>query len=81
MADYIDIEQARTLDGLRKVDPRATPTLGLKGICSVKILPYALVGKAAGHDAALQEWTCQSSARVAVSNEERPRTTWNEQPG
>ena len=34
---------------------------------------------AAGHDAALQDWTLQSSAPVAVWNVERPRTTWNEQ--
>ena len=52
---------------------------GLKGMCHLKNLPYVLVGKAPGHDAALQDWTRQSSAPVAVWNEERPRTTWNEQ--
>ena len=82
MADYIDIEQAKTLDGLRIVAPPGRPnpwSEGLKGMCYIKNLPYALVGKAAGHDADLQEWTSQSSAPVAVWNEERPRATWNEQ--
>ena len=82
MADYIDIEQAKTLDGLRIVAPPGRPNPwaeGLKGMCHVKNLPFTLVGKAAGHDAALQDWTRQSSAPVAVWNEERPRTTWNEQ--
>lgn len=82
MADYIDIEQAKTLDGLRIVAPPGRPNPwaeGLKGMCHIKNLPFTLVGKAAGHDAALQDWTRQSSAPVAVWNEERPRTTWNEQ--
>ena len=82
MADYIDIEQAKTPDGLRIVAPPGRPNPwaeGLKGMCYIKNLPYVLVGKAPGHDAALQDWTRQSSAPVAVWNEERPRTTWNEQ--
>ncbi len=82
MADYIDIEQAKTLDGLRIVAPPGRPNPwaeGLKGMCYLKNLPYVLVGKAPGHDAALQDWTRQSSSPVAVWNEERPRTTWNEQ--
>ena len=57
MADYIDIEQAKTLDGLRIVAPPGRPNPwaeGLKGMCHVKNLPFTLVGKAAGHDAALQ---------------------------
>ncbi len=82
MADYIDIEQAKPLDGLRIVAPPGRPNPwaeGLKGMCHIKNLPYVLVGKAPGHDAALQDWTSQSSSPVAVWNEERPRTTWNEQ--
>ncbi len=82
MADYIDIEQAKTLDGLRIVAPPGRPNPwaeALKGMCYVKNLPYVLVAKAAGHDVALQDWTRQSSAPVAVWNGERPRATWNEQ--
>lgn len=82
MAEYIDIEQAKTMDGLRLVVPPGRPNPwaeGLKSMCYVKKIPYVLVGKAAGQDAALQEWTSQSSAPVAVWNDERPRSTWNEQ--
>ena len=82
MADYIDIEQARALDGLRIVASPGRPNPwaeGLKGLCYVKKIPYTLVAKADGHDTALQDWTRQSSVPAAVWNEERPRTAWNEQ--
>jgi glutathione S-transferase len=45
----------------------------------MKKISYVRVAKAQGHDAALQAWTSQSSAPVAVWNDERPRSTWNEQ--
>ena len=45
----------------------------------LKKLPYTRVRKAQGHDAALQAWTSQSSAPVAIWNDERPRNTWIEQ--
>jgi hypothetical protein len=82
MADYIDIEQAKTLPGLRLVLPPGRPNPwgeALKGICYVKKIPYVRVRKAQGHDAALQAWTSQSSAPVAAWNDERPRSTWIEQ--
>ena len=82
MAEYIDIEQAKTLSGLRLVLPPGRPNPwaeGFKGICYVKKIPYVRVRKAQGHDAALQAWTSQSSAPVAVWNDERPRSTWIEQ--
>jgi len=82
MADYIDIEQAKTLSGLRIVLPPGRPNPwgeALKGMCHIKKIPYARVRKAQGHDAALQAWTSQSSAPVAVWNDERPRSTWSEQ--
>ena len=82
MADYIDVEQAKTLSGLRIVAPPGRPNPwaeGLKSLCHIKRVPYVLVRKVAGHDPALQGWTLQSSAPVAVWNDERPRTTWNEQ--
>src|SRR5215510_4929046 len=82
MAEYIDIEQAKTLAGLRLVLPPGRPNPwaeALKGICYVKKLPYTRVRKAQGHDAALQAWTSQSSAPVAIWNDERPRSTWIEQ--
>ncbi|MGE0679930.1 MAG: hypothetical protein AB7P69_03330 [Candidatus Binatia bacterium] len=82
MADYIDIEQAKTLSGLRLILPPGRPNPwgeALKGMCHVKKIPYTRVRKAQGHDAALQAWTSQSSAPVAVWNDERPRNTWIEQ--
>jgi glutathione S-transferase len=82
MAEYIDIEQAKTLSGLRLVLPPGRPNPwgeALKGICYVKKIPYVRVRKAQGHDPALQTWTSQSSAPVAVWNNERPRSTWIEQ--
>lgn len=82
MAEYIDIEQAKRLDGLRIVAPPGRPNPwaeGLKSMCHVKKIPFVLVAKAPGHDAALQEWTSQSSAPVAIWNDERPRSAWNEQ--
>ena len=82
MAEYIDIEQAKTMEGMRIIAPPGRPNPwaeGLKGMCHVKNIPFVLVGKAPGHDAALQEWTSQSSAPVAIWNAERPRSSWNEQ--
>jgi glutathione S-transferase len=82
MAEYIDIEQAKTLSGLRLVLPPGRPNPwaeALKGICYMKKIPYIRARKAQGHDAALQAWTSQSSAPVAVWNDERPRSTWIEQ--
>ena len=81
MAEYIDIEQAKTMSGLRLVLPPGRPNPwgeAFKGICHVKKIPYVRVRKAQGHDAALQAWTSQSSAPVAVWNDERPRSTWIE---
>jgi len=82
MAEYIDIEKAKTLSGLRLVVPPGRPNPwaeALKGMCYVKKIPYVRVAKGQGHDAALQAWTSQSSAPVAVWNDERPRSTWIEQ--
>jgi hypothetical protein len=82
MTDYVDIEKAKTMSGLRIVVPPGRPNPwaeALKGFCYVKKIPYTRVAKAQGHDAALQAWTSQSSAPVAVWNDERPRSTWNEQ--
>ncbi len=82
MAEYIDIEQAKTASGLRLVLPPGRPNPwaeGLKGMCYVKKIPYLRVAKAQGHDSALQDWTHQASAPVAVWNNERPRSIWNDQ--
>ncbi len=82
MAHYIDIEQAKRLSGLRLILPPGRPNPwaeALKGFCHVKKILFTRVRKAQGSDAALQAWTSQSSAPVAVWNDERPRSTWIEQ--
>jgi glutathione S-transferase len=82
MAEYIDIDKAKTTDGLRIILPPGRPNPwgeALKSFCHIKKFPYTRVAKGQGHDAALQAWTSQSSAPVAVWNDERPRSTWIEQ--
>ena len=82
MAEYVEIESAKTLSGLRIVLPPGRPNPwgeALKGMCYLKMIPYTRVRKAQGQDAALQAWTSQSSAPVAIWNDERPRNTWLEQ--
>jgi glutathione S-transferase len=83
MANYITIAQAKAMSGLRIV---ASPgsiapwSEAIKQIFSFKRVPYVLVAqKLPGPDLELQEWTAQSSAPVAVWNDERPRSTWPEQ--
>jgi glutathione S-transferase len=83
MADYIDIARAKTMTGLRIV---ASPgsiapwSEAIKQIFSFKRVPYVLVAqKLPGPDLELTQWTAQSSAPVAVWNDERRRSTWPEQ--
>lgn len=51
-----------------------------KGLFDAKKLPYVLVEQeVGGENRALLEWTAQTSAPVAVWNNERPRSSWMEQ--
>jgi hypothetical protein len=83
MAEYISVEQARDMSGLRLVLSPGVPgpwSEAAKGIFHVKKIPYVRVRQEIGRPhPALQEWTAQSSAPVAVWNDERPRSTWIEQ--
>jgi len=83
MAEYIDVEQARNMSGLRLVLSPGVPgpwSEAAKSICYVKKLPYARVRQdIGGPNPALQEWTAQTTAPVAAWNDERPRSTWIEQ--
>ncbi|HEV3109814.1 MAG TPA: hypothetical protein VGY99_04900 [Candidatus Binataceae bacterium] len=83
MANYIDVGQARAMSGLRIV---ASPgsiapwSEAIKQILTLKRVPYVLVAqKQPGPDLELKQWTAQTSAPVAVWNDERPRSTWLEQ--
>ncbi|MEW6269503.1 MAG: hypothetical protein AB1689_09435 [Thermodesulfobacteriota bacterium] len=79
MATYVDVEQARSLPGLRLVLTAGVPgpwSEAAKGILHVKRLPVTLVRQElGGENQALREWTGQTSAPVAAWQEERPRTT------
>jgi glutathione S-transferase len=83
MADYVEIEQARQMSGLRLVLLAGVPSPwgeAAKGIFRVKRIPFARVRhELGGPNAALREWTGQTSLPVAIWNDERPRTTWVEQ--
>ncbi len=82
MANYIDIEQARTMPGLRVVLPPAPGPWAesIKGILYVKKLPFSRVLHEVGTPSlALKEWTAQTSSPVVAWNDERPRSTWIDQ--
>jgi glutathione S-transferase len=92
--DYLSIEEARRRPGLRLVLGAYTVPgpwrEACKGIFHVKGIPYASVSTAdpgradgefgmAGADSQLRDWTGQSSAPVAIWNDEKPCATWIEQ--
>jgi hypothetical protein len=82
---YASIEEARKMSGLRLIlGAYAIPgpwREACKEIFRIKKIPYTpvtTIGKD-GSDRELIEWTAQSSAPVAIWNDERPRSTWIEQ--
>ena len=82
MADYIEIEQALNMPGLRLVLIPGLPGPwgeAAKGIFHVKKVPFVRVRHKTGDPnylEALKKWTGQTSYPVAAYNDERPRTTW-----
>jgi glutathione S-transferase len=82
MADYIEIEQAMEMPGLRLVLIPGLPGPwgeAAKGIFHVKKVPFVRVRHKTGDPdylEALKKWTGQTSYPVAAYNDERPRTTW-----
>jgi hypothetical protein len=83
MAEYISVEEARKLSGLRLVLSPGVPgpwSEAAKAIFSIKKIPYVRVRQdIGGENRALQEWTAQATAPVAAWNDEPPRSTWIEQ--
>lgn len=77
--EYVEIEDARERRGLRLVLTAGGPgpwSEAAKGIFHVKHLAFTPVRQAAGErNEALQAWTGQSSAPVAVWEDEPPCTT------
>ncbi len=82
---YASIADARKMSGLRLILGAMTVPgpwrEACKGIFYVKKFSYIPVASAGqdGTDRELVEWTAQSSAPVAIWNDERPRSTWIEQ--
>jgi glutathione S-transferase len=82
MAEYVNIERAVTMSGLRVVLPPGIPgpwAEAVKGILYVKKIPFIRVRHDRADYAPLIRWTAQSSAPVMVYNEERPRSIWSDQ--
>jgi len=83
MAEYIEVEQAIAMTGLRVVLSPGVPgpwSEAAKGILYVKKIPYAKVRQElGGENIPLLNWTNQTTAPAFVYNNERPRTIWNDQ--
>lgn len=80
MPEYIEIEDARGLGGMRLVLTAGVPGPfgeAAKAIFRVKKIRYTAVRQTPGQsDDALRAWTAQTSAPVAVYADERPRSGW-----
>jgi glutathione S-transferase len=83
MAQYVEVEQAITMSGLRVVLSPGVPgpwSEAAKGILYVKKLPYTRVRQELGGDnLPLLRWSSQTTAPVFVYENERPRSLWNDQ--
>src|SRR5690242_12309641 len=83
MTEYISVEEARQLSGLRVVLSPGVPgpwSEAAKGILSVKKIPYVRVRQdIGGENRALIEWSAQATAPVFAWNDEPPRSTWIQQ--
>jgi glutathione S-transferase len=82
---YTSLAEARNMSGLRLILGAHTIPGPWREACKslfyVKKIPYTPVASvgADGSDRELREWTAQTSAPVAIWNDERPRSTWIEQ--
>jgi len=83
VAQYVEVEQAVAMNGLRVVLSPGVPgpwSEAAKGILFVKQLPYTKVRQELGGDnLPLLQWSAQTTAPVFVYENERPRSLWNDQ--
>ncbi len=83
MTDYVSVENAIDMEGLRVVLTPGLPapwSESAKGLLFVKKLPYIKVGQEVlGANEALIRWTAQATAPTIIWNDEPPRSTWLEQ--
>ena len=81
-AEYVDVERARALPGLRLALTTGVPGPwgeAAKGVFHAKGIPFVRVAQSAGADNdALFAWTGHRNAPIAVYENEPPRTTWAE---
>lgn len=80
--DYVPVEQAKAMSGLRIAFVRGVPGVwgvAIKAILDIKGIDYIAVPHEPGEaNELLKEWTGQSSAPVAMFNDDRPRPHWSE---
>jgi glutathione S-transferase len=80
--DYVTVEEAVKLPGLRIAFSHGVPGPwgeAVRCIFDIKGIDYAPVIQEGGApNEALQAWTGQNSAPVAMLNDERPRAHWSE---
>jgi glutathione S-transferase len=80
--EYLEVDEAMERRGLRLVLTAGVPGPwgeAAKGIFHVKEIPYLPVRQTAGaRDEKLLAWTRQTSAPVAMYEQERPRSGWAE---
>jgi glutathione S-transferase len=83
MAQYVEVEQAISMPGLRVVLSPGVPgpwSESAKGILHVKKIPYVKVRQVVGgENEPLRKWTAQETAPAFVYNDERPRSIWSDQ--
>ncbi|MGH7337705.1 MAG: hypothetical protein ACREI7_09010, partial [Myxococcota bacterium] len=81
-AEYVDVERARALPGLRLALTTGVPGPwgeAAKGIFHAKKIPFVRVAQTAGADNdALYAWTGHRNAPIAVYEDEPARTGWAE---
>jgi len=79
---YLELVQARTMDGLRLVLTAGMPGpwgMAARAVLEFKGIEYIPVAQRPGEsDAALRDWTGQTSAPVAILDDEPPRSQWAE---
>ncbi len=80
MVNFVSMAEARALDGLRVVMVGSVPSPwgeAAKGILHVEKVPYTATRLSSEMEAAVA-WTGQTSAPVAIYNDEAPRSGWAE---
>lgn len=80
--EYVSLEAAKTLSDLRLILSAGVPGPwgeAAKAVFHYKGIPFtAVLQLPGGENPGLREWTGQSSAPVAIWNDETPRTTWEQ---